>query len=388
MIEERLSAELEALSLQGQKRELRSIQKQYCGQSIVVDSHKLINLASNDYLGLGSNKELRTQFLKMVSYEDWALGSTSSRLLTGNYPILEELEHSLANRYDRESALVFNSGYHMNVGIISALASHRTLVIADKLVHASMIDGLRLSGCSFERFRHNDITALERILQRKADKYDEVLVLTESIYSMDGDEADLRSLVALKKIYPQLILYVDEAHAVGVRGNQGLGLAEEYGLIQDIDLLCGTFGKALAGMGGYVVCSSNVRSYLINHSRPLIFSTALPPIVSAWNKFIFDRLSDFYSHRSILREKSEKIRNTLKELGYTMPSTSHIIPIILGSNSHALSAASRLIEAGYYSPAVRPPTVPQGSARLRISLTAQTEIEGLLHLLPTLNIAI
>ncbi len=377
----RLSKDLEELSSQSRRRLVPVIEQDYRSDTITVGGRTLINLASNDYLGLGRCYSLRKQFLETTEACDIVFGSTSSRLLTGSYQAIDELEALLATSYGKEAALVFNSGYHMNVGIVSALASSHTLVIADKLVHASIIDGLRLGAQPFERFRHNDMDALERILKRKADSYEEILLIVESIYSMDGDAADLHAIVELKKKYPQLVLYVDEAHAVGVRGASGLGLAEEQGLIDQIDILCGTFGKALAGMGGYVVCSSVLRSFLVNHSRPMIFSTALPPIISAWNKFVFKQLPSFSLLRKSLADGSLSFRLSLKGKGFEMLSSSHIVPILIGEDGAAMRAAEYLTEYGYFSPAVRPPTVPQGAARLRVSLSAHMDVGRLTNLL-------
>lgn len=224
--------------------------------------------------------------------------------MTGNFTVYTELEQLLAERFNREAALLFNSGYHANTGILPALADKQTVILADKLVHASIIDGILLSGVPFQRYRHNDYNHLETLLKRFSGECEQLFIVTESIFSMDGDIADLRRLVELKKTYPNVVLYVDEAHAIGVRGKNGLGIAEEQGCIADIDLLVGTFGKALASMGAYVICDRTIREYLVNYMRPLIFSTALPPFQIAWTRFIFERLPDFTSSRKACTDQS------------------------------------------------------------------------------------
>lgn len=332
------------------------------------NGRKLHNLSSNDYLGLGADSLFQEAIKEQVqSY--MLTGSTSSRLMAGNYPIFEELEAELARAFRQESALTFVSGYHMNLGIIGALANSQTLILADKLIHASMLDGLRLHNCKFERFRHNDLAHLERLIQKYYTGYSEIVVMVESIYSMDGDKANLQALVKLKKKYPKLMLYVDEAHAIGVRGATGLGLAEEEGLIKDIDFLLGTFGKALASQGGYLICKQVVKDYLINHCRSLIFSTAMPPIRAYYNLIVFKQMRAMTKEREHLNSMSERIRKELKQLGWETTSQSHILPIIIGSAEDTMLYVQALKEMGLYTLAVRPPTVAQGKCRIRLSLT-------------------
>lgn len=328
------------------------------------------NLASNDYLGLASDHALKQQFYAQLAKADAGLSASSSRLLTGTFSTHSALEQTLAALFDREAALVFGSGYHMNVGILSAIADKQTLVLADKLVHASMIDGLRLSPAKLLRYKHNDLQHLEQLLHTYHGDYERVLIVTESIFSMDGDIADLQALVQLKQRYPQVALYVDEAHAVGVRGQTGLGCAEEQQCVQDIDFLVGTFGKALHSVGGYVVCSQVVRDYLVNHMRTFIFSTALPPLNMAWTDFVLQRLAAMQAGRDRLQRLTLQLRERVAERYDQHLSASHIVPVVLGSNEAALSKAQQLQEQGLWVMAVRPPTVPMNQARLRISLTA------------------
>ena len=276
--------------------------------------------------------------------------------------------------------MLFNSGYHANTGILPALADKQTLILADKLVHASIIDGILLSGAPFQRYRHNDYNQLETLLKKNAGQYEQLFIVTESIFSMDGDVADLRRLVELKKSYPNVCLYVDEAHAIGVRGKNGLGIAEEQDCIREIDLLVGTFGKALASMGAYVVCSRTIREYLVNCMRPLIFSTALPPAQIAWTRFIFERLPEFSSLREELTLTSHLLSDALEGKGGEI-SESHIIPYIIRENNDCISKAEELQRKGFYCLPVRPPTVPKGMARIRFSLTADITTEQLTQLI-------
>lgn len=339
------------------------------GPYILSGEQNMLNLSSNDYLGLASRTDLRNQFLEELKQTDLPLSSSSSRLLTGNYPPYTDLERLMAERFEREAVLLFNSGYHANTGILPALADKQTLILADRLVHASIIDGILLSGCPFNRYKHADYDHLERLLASSASEYEQVIIVTESIFSMDGDVTDLKRLADLKRKYPPCLLYVDEAHAIGVRGETGLGIAEEQNCIQEIDLLVGTFGKALASMGAYVVCSGIIRDYLVNTMRPLIFSTALPPAQIAWTRFIFERLPGWKTERSRLAAHSRLIRKSLMGKGGEI-SNSHIIPYILGTNEACIQKAEELQRKGFYCLPVRPPTVPKGTSRIRFSLTA------------------
>ncbi|MEF9931519.1 MAG: aminotransferase class I/II-fold pyridoxal phosphate-dependent enzyme, partial [Bacteroidales bacterium] len=218
----------------------------------------LLNLSSNDYLGIINREDLTNEFITYITKTHPCFSSASSRLLTGNSSAYNKLEALLCKIFNKEAALVFNSGYHANIGILPALCKKDSLIIADKLVHASIIDGIKLSGCKFERFKHNDCNHLESIIKREQDCYKSIFIVTESIFSMSGDRAPLKNLVMLKKRYPQIILYVDEAHAFGVYGAEGLGLSEECNILQDVDILVATFGKAISSIGAFVVCSGTI----------------------------------------------------------------------------------------------------------------------------------
>ena len=344
------------------------------------DAHlqPLINLNSNDYLALHdaschfADEADLTNSLQALSAGD--LGSTSSRLLSGDRAVMHQLEELIAQSLQHETALLFNSGYHANVGILPALKLPGLVVIADKLIHASMIDGLRLSGLPFERFRHNDVAQLQRLIEKhhSAESCQHIIVMAESIYSMDGDLAPLQELVALKQQYPKVALYIDEAHAIGVRGAHGYGLCEELGLLPDIDLLVGTFGKALGSMGAYVACSEAVRTLLITRSRSLIYSTMLPPLIIQWVLAVWQALPTFTQRRAHLAKLQQLLTDELAPLPTQLLPTphSHIIPLLCGSRERARAIAQTLHEEGYFIRPIMSPTVPVGSERLRISLTA------------------
>ena len=365
--------QLEQLSAKNQYRSIPDLVHQ--GRYIMRENRKMLNMSSNDYLGLASNENLRQSFLQQYADNFPSFTSSSSRLLTGNFPVYTDLEQFIAQRFQRESALLFNSGYHANLGILPALTTTKSLILADKLVHASMIDGIRLSQCEFFRYRHNDYEHLKNLLEKNAGKFDRTFIVTESVFSMDGDVVDLNYLVQLKKQFPNTYLYVDEAHAIGVYGKNGLGIAERANVIADIDLLVGTFGKALASMGAYVVCDQILKECLINQMRPLIFSTALPPFNVAWTHFIFERLPQLSKERTHLEQLSAFLRQEVEHRTQIMPSQTCIVPYILGENEATLAKAKALQEQGYYCLPIRPPTVPKGTSRIRLSLTANMTMD-------------
>lgn len=376
--------QLDQLKNNGNFRQFKSNFQQ--DKFIEINQQKMLNLSSNDYLGLASNQQLREQFFDETPNERRIMSSSSSRLLTGNFPEYEQLEAYLSQLFNGRSALLLNSGYHMNIGILAALSDSKTLILADKLIHASMIDGIRLSPAKYVRYRHNDLEHLEILINQYHDdeSIERIIVVTESIFSMDGDETNLTELVHIKKTHSKVMLYVDEAHAIGVRGHLGLGCAEQYGVMDDIDFLVGTFGKAIASVGGYLICHEIIRDYLINTMRPLIFSTAQPPICMAWTQFIFKKMVAMQAERQYLSNISQNLQRAVREKGFVCPSSSHIVPVVIGESQTAVERAQILQKSGFYIMPVRPPTVPQNSARLRVSLTAkitQNEIQNLVELL-------
>lgn len=332
----------------------------------------MLDLSSNDYLSLGASfREFTKEFTDR--FPDAAFSSSASRLLSTRQNYHLRLEDMLQRLYGRP-ALLFNSGYHANVGCIGALSLPSTLFVCDKLIHASVIDGLRINGVEFKRFPHNDATKLENIVEKESEKYERIVVVAESIYSMDGDEAPIDKLVELKRRFSNVILYVDEAHAFGVRGEKGLGVAEEIGLTEDIDIIVGTFGKAAASAGAFAVASPEMKSLLINLSRPFIFSTALPPANIAWTILMLEKILDMGDARKHLAEISRTFTERINKIAREeSPSTSQIIPFMTGDAAKALKIASRLRESGIIALPIRRPTVPPGGERIRFSLGAGME---------------
>lgn len=366
-----------------EKNNFRTLHKSQLESNKIILNHKeLINLSSNDYLGLASDLDLRDRFLNQLPHDKFVFSSSSSRLQTGNYPTLVSVESLLSTYYGGKGALVFSSGYHANTGILPAICTRNTVILADKLVHASIIDGMRLSSAHTVRYRHNDYKQLRQLVTQYASQADRIIVVAESIYSMDGDCTDLLQLMELKRRYNNLLLYIDEAHAVGVRGMNGLGLAEEQGVLNEIDILIGTFGKALASHGAYVICHHALVEFLINHMRSLIYTTALPPICMEWTLFVLKQIPHLTAQRKKLLENSNRLINAIQDKGISCQSASHIIPYQTGDSLAAIHKAEELQKKGFFALPVRPPTVPEGSARLRFSIRADisaTDIEQLIQ---------
>ena len=332
---------------------------------IYLNGNKLLNLSSNNYLGFADNKKITEEFLAEAGAK-YSFGSASARLLTGTLPIYRELENLITNLFNSGGTLLFNSGYHANVGINSSLAGKGDVIFSDKLNHASIIDGMRLSEAKFFRYPHNNMEALEKLLERERNNFKTGVIVSESVFSMDGDIADLSKLIELKNKY-NCIFVVDEAHAFGVFGRNALGVCEELGLLNEVDLLVGTFGKAIGSMGAFATGKKVLIDYLINSARSFIFSTALPPISIAFSKWIIENK---------LQETYGKRMNMLK-LGRKMGSQSHIVPVIVGDNARTVELCDILYQNGYFTLPIRPPTVPQGTSRLRLSLTTEIDEKDL-----------
>lgn len=341
--------------------------------------HLYLDFSTNDYLGLATDSNLRAEFLRQaVEDENMYLSSSASRLLAATQKHHTGLEQCLQRMYGNDrDVLLFNSGYHANSGILAAIADKSTLIVADKLVHASLIDGIMLSRCDFRRFPHNDLDALERIIKSNRDKYSTFIVVTESVYSMDGDRADIEKLLEIKKAHEGIILYLDEAHAFGVEGPGGLGLAQGSSSPESWDIVIGTFGKAAASMGAFAVVSPVIKQLLVNRCRSLIFSTALPPLQMAWTRKIVEMLPALESRRVHLRHLSARLADVLSPFCSGEQEISHIQPLITGDASKAVELSKRLLEENIKVLAIRTPTVPAGTERLRFSLSAAMTDEDL-----------
>ena len=320
---------------------------------------RYLNLSSNDYLGIAC-RDMHREFMHEIGESDaFLLSNPSSRLITGNSPEYTRLEQTLSDLYGGKAALVLGCGYMANSGILPAITEKGDLILADKLVHASLIDGLQLCKAEWQRFNHNDMDHLERLLVRHREHYRNVWIVTESIFSMDGDCASLATLQALKTKY-DLKLYVDEAHAFGVCGPGGRGLAAATGT--DCDILVATLGKAIASQGAFVITDREIREFLVNRLRTLIFSTALPPISLRWSDYVIRRLPQMEPWREHLNLLSHRLTGS--------PSSTHIVPLMAGENHRAIEMSKKFRDAGFWVMPIRYPTVPQGKARVRVSLNA------------------
>lgn len=374
-----LTAELEQLRADGAFRRLPAFERRE-GPWVWLEGRRLLNLSSNDYLGLAADAQLQRTFLRQAAedptVDGFGLGATASRLLAGNHPACRRLEQDLAAAFGRESALVTSSGYHANCGWLAALAGPQDAVFSDRLNHASLWDGLRLSGAQSRRFRHRDYGHLETLLARHRPQARRAWIVSESVFSMDGDRADLDALVALKQRWDARLV-LDEAHAFGVLGPTGLGLAEEQKRIADVDLLVGTFGKALAGLGAFVVSDHTVVDYLVNKMRTFIFTTALPPLQIAWLGHLFSQRAAWSVRRAQLARLAASLRQALAAEGLQTLGDTQIVPVVLGENHLAVQTAAKLQTGGFWTLAIRPPTVPAGTARLRLSLTASMPADAL-----------
>lgn len=331
---------------------------------IDVSGRKMLNFCSNDYLGLAANPFLKQRAVEYT--EKFGAGSTASRLVCGNYTCFDELEEKLACLTGHEKALVFNSGFQANVSLLPALSNRDTLILSDSLNHNSIIQGCLLSRCHIKTFRHNDLNHLEELLKESSGSYSGIIIATESIFSMDGDTSDIDALVILSEKYDSLLI-VDEAHATGVAGKNGMGLASG----KNVDLIMGTFSKGIGSFGAYVSSNSIIRDYLINFCNGLIYTTALPPSVIGAVDAAVDLIPRMEKERKELMHNSEKLRKGLGKKGYdTGNSTTHIIPVIIGSEKEALNLSAWLEENNVLAATFRPPTVPRGESRIRIALSA------------------
>ncbi len=370
-IQHQISQVLNSLSRSGSLRTIPAIDH---GSRLYLEymGRKLLNLASNNYLGISGSDRVKKSAIRAISHN--GASSSSSRLISGNYKLHDQLEKLLSEFKNQEKALVVGSGYTANLCILGALAGRNTTIFSDRLNHASIIDAAILSGAKNIRYRHNDTDHLSFILEKYRDRPSKILV-TDTVFSMDGDTAPLVKMVDLCKKY-NVLMVVDEAHATGIFG-RGRGLAHHLGLEKEIQVHMGTFSKALGSYGGYIASSKEIIDLIINRGRSFIYSTALPPAVVGASLAALEIILEKPEQGGLLLTKSRQIRGFLQELGFdTGQSSTQIIPVILGKNSLTLKARQRLIDSGIFTGAIRPPTVPENTARLRLSLRADMgEIE-------------
>lgn len=359
---------LQARETAGNLRELRPIGRRRGGRlQLAGEGEKtLLDFSSNDYLALSEHPEVLAGSRGALA--EWGAGVGAARLMSGDLLLAHRLEEAVARLKGTEAALLFGSGYLANAGIIPALVGRDDVIFADRLDHASIYDGCRLSGARLRRFRHNDLAHLEELLHKGRGR-GRALIVVESLYSMDGDRCPLQELVALKERHGCLLL-VDEAHATGVFGANGGGLIEEEGVVGGVDLAMGTFGKALGGYGSYVAGSAAMIHYLLNRARSFIFSTGLPPAVLGASLAAVHLVRTRPELRRELHHKMVLFKEELQRGGWSRPlGPSQIVPVVVGSSQEAAALAGALREGGVFATAVRPPTVPVNTARLRFSVT-------------------
>ena len=364
---ERLSQELASLEARALRRRLQVVQEVLPGGRVRVDGLVLLNLSANDYLGLAQDPRLMAA--AQAAAARWGVWAGASRLVVGHLALHQEVEACLAAFKGTESAVIFSTGYMANLGVISALMGPGDLIFSDKLNHASIVDGIKLSGADLKRFPHRDLNRLEKLL-KDAPRAGKRLIVTDSVFSVDGDLAPLTDLVDLKERHGAWLM-IDEAHATGVLGERGAGLAEALGLTARVDIHLGTFSKALGSLGGYVAGDRRLIDYLHNRARSFIYSTALPPPVLGAIGKALEIVAREPERRGYLLEEARKIRTGLKEAGLdTLYSDTQIVPVLVGDNVRTLAFAARLRDQGLMAVALRPPTVPPGKARVRFSLSA------------------
>ncbi|HEY5653135.1 MAG TPA: 8-amino-7-oxononanoate synthase [Pontiella sp.] len=373
MCEDWIQPILDEIKRNGLERKARPYPQ--AGGKYKIAEKEVLNFSSNDYLDLAHHRHVMDRSREAL--DQYGIGSTSSRLVTGTLPIHEELEARIAREKGCEAALIFGSGYMANAGTIPVLAGKNDLIFADKLAHASMIDACRLARAKLIRFAHNDAVALEQRLQQYTDHPGRKLIITEAVFSMDGDIAPLKEIAGLAEKYGAMLM-IDEAHSTGTFGPNGAGLIRELGIEASITVSMGTMSKAMAGYGGYVACSKKLRDLLVSSARAFIYTTAPPPSVIGAALGALDVFEASPRLGNILQANADYFRSLLHEGGLdTMQSQSQIIPVMIGDNEKAVAISNNLYERGIIATAIRPPTVPAGSARLRISITLAHLVDDL-----------
>jgi 8-amino-7-oxononanoate synthase len=361
-----IQKELQDLKNSSLYRTLKSVAGEQ-GPVLIIDGREVLNFSSNNYLGIANHPALAHAAKQAIDH--YGCGSGASRLISGNMTLHEELETRIAGFKGTEAALVFNSGFQANTGILSTLSGEGDAILSDALNHASIIDGCRLSRAEAVVYAHCDLEQLEAALKRVA-RCRRKLIVTESIFSMDGDEAPLAGIVELAERHGAMVM-VDEAHATGLYGASGAGVVAKLGLGDRVLVQMGTLGKALGGFGAYVAGSRALRELLINRCRSFIFTTSLPPAVMAMAIAAIDLVKDEPQRRDALWQNCRHLTEGLRPLGFRLEaSSSPILPLIIGDAAKCMKFSEQLLEQGVFAQGIRPPTVAPGTSRLRITLMA------------------
>ncbi|HEY7221292.1 MAG TPA: 8-amino-7-oxononanoate synthase [Candidatus Binatia bacterium] len=366
MAQEFIQRELEQIKEAGLHRSLRRVESDQ-GPTLMLDGRKVINFSSNNYLGIANHPALSAAAKEAI--DRYGCGSGASRLISGNMTLHEELEAKVARFKGTEAALVFNSGFQANTGIVATLAGEGDVILSDELNHASIIDGCRLSRARTVVYAHADLNQLEIALKQAAGARRK-LIVTETIFSMDGDEAPLVGIVELAERYDAMVM-VDEAHATGIFGPGGAGVVQKLGLGDRVLVQMGTLGKALGGFGAYIAGSRGLRELLINRCRSFIFTTSLPPAVVAMALAAIDLVDREAERREALWNNCRLLAGGLRRIGFSLNETqSPILPLIIGAADECMRFSEELLERGVFAQGIRPPTVPPGTSRLRITVMA------------------
>lgn len=365
-LDSQFASELEHLEERALRRRLRVVESAH-EPYVRVDGCQMLMLASNNYLGLASHPQLKRAAADAI--ERYGVGAGASRLIAGSIEPLHELEREIASLKNVEAALVFGSGYLANIGVITAISGSGDVILSDELNHASLIDGCRLSRAEARVYRHRDIDHLASLLAEARPARRRIIV-TDSVFSMDGDYAPLREIVELAHQH-QAAVMIDEAHGVGVVGRNGAGLAAELGLEREIDIHVGTLSKALGSYGAYVAGSRVLIDYLLNRARSFIYSTGLAPAMAAAASAAIRLIRSEPRIITRLWDNAAYLRTGLEQMGYKLaPTSTPILPVMVGESADAIRLADGLLKRGVYVIAIRPPTVPAATARLRVTPTA------------------
>lgn len=375
-----IKKELEEREKNNNLRQLNSIYPKNA-VTVIKNGKSLINFSSNDYLGLSKHPQIIAASQDYLNR--YGTGSTASRLVTGTYDIHEKLEEKIAKVCGKEAALLFNTGFQANSTIIPALVNQKSLVLCDRLVHNSILQGILLSKAQWKRYKHNDLSHLEVLLKKAIlQGYNRILIVTETVFSMEGDKSDVESLIQLSQQYNTL-LYLDDAHALGIMGEKGMGLTAYK---SGIDISLGTFGKGMGSFGAFITTSKLMHDYLINCCPGFIYTTALPPAIIGSIDAAFEIIPNLNKERNYLFQQINYLQNKLINLGYQVNnSNSPIIPVIIGNEKKTLQLSHFLENNGILATAIRPPTVPKNSARIRFVLSSQHQPQHIDYLISLLQ---